>query len=143
MTLALCPTCPFHSEKKEAEVTLRTCVCGEYRVLPACTPTLNCRSCLQKGILIIRSNIVPVPLNICTSSGCVHKPSTVLFIDPSRLMPVICCAFKNLGLACSNDLNSQPFFNPIAEILSKPYLVVVAAIASDTVNSTCDLMSFS
>ena len=33
MTLALCPTCPFHSAKNDAEVTLRTCVCGEYKVL--------------------------------------------------------------------------------------------------------------
>ena len=30
------------SAKKEAEVTFLTCVCGEYNVLPICTPTLDC-----------------------------------------------------------------------------------------------------
>ena len=39
--LALCPTCPFNNANIDPAVTLRTCVVGEYKVLPAWTKALG------------------------------------------------------------------------------------------------------
>ena len=94
-------------------------------------------------VLAKLSSGAPVAVKTSLSSGDVKRSSSSLFKAPSCSIFPICFGFVYFVIACSGDLNNQPFFNPICAIISMPFKEALEALASATVNKTCDLKSFS
>ena len=127
--------CPFAREKKAADITFLTCVCGEYRVLPIWTPTFACIKCLYIGTAIKLSKVPPTPLNMFAYSGEVYKSVKSLRICFPNLGILPICSGSKIptALASSAVLNNHPFFKPDALIKSKALLFAIAEIISDVV----------
>jgi len=71
--------CPFINAKKEADVTFLTCVCGEYNVLPICTPTLDCNKKRYSAFSTSLSREPPTPANPSTYSGDAHLFNIIFY----------------------------------------------------------------